>query len=119
MCRLLSVLIAGVWLLQASAAFAFPSRQMTIVVPFPPGTNADTTARLLADRLTRALKQPVIIENKSGGATIPGTMAVLQAPADGHTMLQSGTNTNINTLLGLKPPYDIDRDLTPVVLVVK
>ena len=43
---------------------------------------------------------------------------MVQAPADGHTLLQSGTNTNINPLLGLKPPYDIERDLVPVVLLV-
>src|ERR1700704_2728492 len=101
MLRILSsFLIVGASLLQAGAASAFPSRQITIVVPFTPGTNADTIARLLADRLARSLNQPVIIENKAGGATIPGTLAVLQAPTDGHTLLQSGTNTNINPLLG-------------------
>src|SRR5262245_24339310 len=89
---------------------AFPSRPITIVVPYPAGTNADTIARLLGDKLTQTLKQAVVIENRSGGATVPGTAQMLQAPADGHTLLLAGTNTNINTLLGIKPPYDADRD---------
>ncbi len=75
-------------------------------------------ARLLADKLPQALKQTVIVENRPGAATIPGTSAVLQAPADGHTLLQAGTNTNINPLLGNKTPYDAERDLVPVVLLV-
>lgn len=99
-------------------AQSFPTRQLTIVVTFPPGGNADTIARLIANNLSQAFKQTVIVENKPGAATIPGTSAVLQAPADGHTLLQAGTNTNINPLLGNKTPYDAERDLVPVALLV-
>ena len=102
----------------AANAQAYPSRQISIVVTFPPGGNADVTARLLADKLSQAFKQTVIVENKPGAATIPGTGAVLQAPADGYTLLQSGTNTNINPLLGNKTPYDAERDLVPVALLM-
>jgi tripartite-type tricarboxylate transporter receptor subunit TctC len=96
----------------------FPSRPANLVVPYPPGTNADVIARLLADKLARSLKQPFVVENRPGGATVPATSAVLQAPADGHTMLESGTATNINPLLGVKTAYDVERDLAPVILLV-
>ena len=111
--------VAALWLAPSAAnAQAYPSRQISIVVTFPPGGNADVTARLLADKLSQAFKQTVIVENKSGAATIPGTGAVLQAPADGYTLLQAGTNTNINPLLGNKTPYDAERDLAPVALLM-
>jgi tripartite-type tricarboxylate transporter receptor subunit TctC len=112
-------LTAGVLLLsQAAFAQNYPSRQVSIVVTFPPGGNADTVARLLAEKLTQSLGQTVIVENKPGGATIVGTTAVVQAPADGHMLLESGTNTNINPFLGHKTPYDAEKDLTPVALLV-
>src|SRR5262249_58790123 len=84
---------------------------VTLVVPYPPGTNADVIARLLTDKLARGLKQTFVVENRPGGATVPATAAVLQAPADGHTLLESGTATNINPLLGVKTAYDADHDL--------
>jgi len=107
-------------LVQANAALCqeFPARPVTVVVPYPPGTNADAIARLLTDKLARTLKQPFVVENRPGGATVPATSAVLQAPADGHMMLESGTATNINPLLGVKTAYDVERDLTPVILLV-
>jgi len=60
----------------------------------------------------------VIVENKPGGASIVGTGAVVQAPADGYTLLQAGTNMSTNPALGHKTPYDAERDLVPVVLLV-
>ena len=115
-----ALLIAAVSFAQADAARgeAYPSRPVTIVMPYPSGTNADVIARLLADKLSRAFNQSVVVENKSGAATVPGTLAVVQAPLDGHTLLQAGTATNINPLLGVKMPYDADRDLVPVVQLV-
>ncbi len=118
MLRILLVFIAALLLPSAASAQTYPSRQISIVVTFPPGGNADTTARLLADKLSQSLKQTVIVENKPGGATIPGTSAVIQAPADGHTLLQAGTNTNINPALGNRTPYDAERDLAPVILLL-
>jgi tripartite-type tricarboxylate transporter receptor subunit TctC len=122
MLKSVSALVMGLATLLVTTSVSgqsFPTQQLSIVVTFPPGGNADTVARLIAENMAQALKQPVIIENKPGAATIPGTSAVLQAPADGHTLLQSGTNTNINTLLGYKTPYDAERDLAPVALLVR
>ncbi len=116
----LLLILAGPFLQVGTAVSqsSYPSRQLTIVVPYPPGTNADTIARLLGDKLSQSLKQPVIVENRAGGATVPGTAQMLQSPADGYTLLQAGTNANINTLLGIKPPYNVERDLVPVVHLV-
>ena len=118
---LAALLTVGACWLQAETAVgqsSYPSRQITMVVPYPAGTNADAIARLIGDKLTQSFKQPVIIETPSGGATVPGTARMLQEPADGHALLQSGTNTNINPFLGVKTPYDVERDLVPIVLLV-
>jgi len=114
------MLIAAASLVPASTALSqdFPSRPVTVVVPYPPGTNADVIARLLTDKLARGLKQTFVVENRAGAATVPATASVVQAPADGYTLLESGTATNINRLLGVKTAYDADRDLAPVVLLV-
>jgi tripartite-type tricarboxylate transporter receptor subunit TctC len=121
MCKAIQLLlIAAESLVPASAALCqdYPSRPVTVVVPYPPGTNADVIARLLTDKLARGLKQTFVVENRAGAATVPATASVLQAPADGHTLLESGTATNINQLLGVKTAYDAERDLAPVVLLV-
>lgn len=119
MLRILSVLLlVSAPLFQVGTAAGQTSRQLTVVVPYPAGTNADTIARLLGDKLAQSLKQPVLIENRSGAATVPGTAQVVNAPADGRTLLLAGTNTNINPMLGIKLPYDADRDLVPVVQLV-
>ena len=120
MTRLLGVLVTlGVFLCPgAASAQSYPSRPITIVVTFPAGGNADTVGRLLGEKFTQALGQTVIVENKPGAATVIGTNAVLQAPADGTMLLQAGTNTNINNLLGYQTPYNAEQDLVPVALLV-
>jgi tripartite-type tricarboxylate transporter receptor subunit TctC len=120
MTRLLLALVTLGALLCPGVALAqsYPSRPVTIVVTFPAGGNADTVARLLGEKFTQALGQTVIVENKPGAATVIGTNAVLQAPADGTMLLQAGTNTNINNLLGYQTPYNAEQDLVPVALLV-
>ena len=117
---LFALLFAGAVLLEPGVAASqnYPMRQIHIIVTFPPGGNADTMARLIADKLTQKLGQPVIVENKPGAASIVGTGAVIQAPADGYMLLQAGTNISTNPALGQKTPYDAARDLVPVILLV-
>jgi tripartite-type tricarboxylate transporter receptor subunit TctC len=117
---LLAALFAGAVLLgpDVAASQTYPARAIHIMVTFPPGGNADTMARLVADKLTQQLGQSVIVENKPGSASIVGTIAVLKEPADGYMLLQAGTNISTNPALGHKPPYDAERDLVPVVLLV-
>lgn len=89
------------------AAQAWPSRPVTLVVPFPPGGGTDVVARLLAARLAPRLGQPVLIENKPGAASTIGAAAVAKAAADGHTLLLSGSSTySIVPALKTGLPYD-------------
>jgi len=74
-----------------AAAQAFPSKTVTIVVPFPPAGGADTLARILAPRLQAAWGQTVVVENRAGASGRIGTEQVANAPADGHTLVMAST----------------------------
>jgi tripartite-type tricarboxylate transporter receptor subunit TctC len=85
----------------------FPSRAVTLVVPYPAGGSADTVARVLAKSLTARLGQPVVVDNKAGAGTAIGAAAVAQAAADGYTLLLSSNTTwTVNPALKPKLPYD-------------
>ncbi|MFH5924367.1 Bug family tripartite tricarboxylate transporter substrate binding protein [Roseomonas xinghualingensis] len=99
------------------AADPFPSRPVTMVVPFPPGGATDVAARTIAERMAPLLGQPVIIDNKPGAQTSIGADAVARAHPDGHTVLMaSGTTMTLNPLLPDKLPYKAE-DFAPIVLV--
>ncbi|MGE4239940.1 Bug family tripartite tricarboxylate transporter substrate binding protein [Ramlibacter sp.] len=95
-------------------ASAFPSKQMRILVPFPPGGAADTFARFIGERLARTWSQPVVIENRPGGGGIVATQAAANAPADGYTLLVVTVGHAVNPHLHAKLPYDTEKDLQPV-----
>jgi tripartite-type tricarboxylate transporter receptor subunit TctC len=110
---LLSVLLS----LSCFAAWAWPTKPVRIVVAYPPGGGIDVLARQLADRLTPAWGQPVVVENKPGANTILATDAV--AKADHHTILMTTDATfSINPHLYAKLPYDVERDFVPVTMLV-
>jgi tripartite-type tricarboxylate transporter receptor subunit TctC len=99
---------------------AFPTRQVRFVVPFPPGGGLDALARALADRLQAIWRQPVVVDNRPGGSTVPGTDIVAKAPPDGHTLLVTADNSiTANPHLIRSLPYDPMRDLAPVSLLVE
>lgn len=105
----------------AAPAFAqavkYPTQQVRIVVPFPPGGSTDALARLIGEKLSVRWKQTVIIENKPGANSMLGTDFVAKAPADGHTLgIVTGSHV-INPLLTSKLPYDTQKDLTGVMLL--
>ena len=90
-----------------AAAQDWPSRPVTVVVPFPPGGGTDVVARLLASKLAPRLGQPVVIENKPGAASTIGAAAVAKAAPDGYTLLLSGSSTySIVPALKTGLPYD-------------
>src|SRR4051812_11133210 len=103
---------------QAPAQPAWPSRTVTIVVPFPPGGGVDVLARIAAERLTASLKQPVVVENRSGGGGTVGTRAVAKAAPDGYTLMLAHTGTiAINPSLYANAGYDPRKDFTAIGMI--
>jgi tripartite-type tricarboxylate transporter receptor subunit TctC len=120
--RTLVDLIAGVLIgtvpFFSIAHAAYPDKPIKIVVPFAPGGIADATARAVAQGLSKRLQQSVIVENRPGGAAIIGISAVAKAPPDGYTLLLGSTNISTNPALYKKLPYDAEKELAPVALVM-
>ena len=99
------------------AAEDYPTRPITLIVPFPAGGATDTLARFLGERLREALGQPVVIENVGGAAGSLGVGRAVRAAADGYT-LSIGTSTTHMLTGGLYAlPFDLLRDLEPVILI--
>lgn len=96
---------------------AFPSKPVTLIVPFTPAGSSDLLARLISERAGRALGQPIIIENRPGAGGNVGTESAARAPADGYTLVQCTIGTcAINPAIYEKIPYDLERDFRAVVL---
>ena len=104
---------------QAQAA-TFPTRTVTLVVPFPPGGGTDTGARIVAQRLGARWGQAVIVENKGGAAGTMGADLVAKAKPDGYTIMMGNIGTQaINPSLYKKLPYDADTAFAPIGLVAE
>jgi len=100
-----------------AAADSYPSRRITFVVPYAAGGATDVSARLLANKLSEAWKQNVVVENKSGGGGVVGNDYVAKAQPDGYTVLVAITQIIQAPSLVSKLPYDVFRDLAPVTQV--
>ena len=101
----------------ARAQQAFPERPIRIVVPYAAGGATDVAARVLAEALTAALPQPVVVENRSGAASMVGTEAVARAAADGHTLLLNNTAHAALRVVVPNAGLDPHRALAPVAVV--
>lgn len=116
----LLVVILGMATLSASAhgqAVSYPTKPVRIVVPFSPGGATDIIARVIADRLTRTLGQPFVVENKPGASGMIGEELVAKSAPDGYTLLMTGNGPHaINISLFSKVPYDPVRDFEPISL---
>lgn len=114
-------LITGLALLAAwptAQAQAFPSRPITLIVPFPPGGGPDLAARVFAEKLAPRLGQPVVVENRPGAGALVGASAVAKAAADGHTLLLTPNTVVISPHVlapGAGGGVDVQRDLVPVI----
>lgn len=100
----------------ATAAEAWPTRTVRIIVPFAPGGGADTSARALAELLAPQLGQSVIVENKPGAGSAIGVMAAAQSK-DGHTLLMGSNSMVINPSLNPQLGYDVPRDFDAIGMV--
>jgi tripartite-type tricarboxylate transporter receptor subunit TctC len=98
----------------------YPSRTVTVVVPFPAGGSVDGVARILVQKLNETVGQHFIVENRAGGASgNVGANAVAKAAPDGYTLLVSASVHVINPFLYKSVPYDVVRDFTPVTLLAE
>jgi tripartite-type tricarboxylate transporter receptor subunit TctC len=101
-----------------ASAQVYPSRPVTLIVPFPAGGGVDAMARITAERLTAAFGQQVVIDNRGGAAGVIGTRAAATAIPDGYTLVMSTSGTtSINPSLYANPGYDTLKDFTPIGLV--
>jgi tripartite-type tricarboxylate transporter receptor subunit TctC len=99
----------------AAAAQSFPTRPITIIVPFPPGGSSDTIMRVMAKRAQESLGQPLVIENRPGAGGVVGAVSVKGAPPDGYTLYMGHTGTHVvNVSLMSKLEYDPQKDFRPI-----
>jgi tripartite-type tricarboxylate transporter receptor subunit TctC len=96
---------------------AYPSRPITIVVPFPPGGPVDATTRMVTERMKDKLGQPFIVENLGGAAGSIAAGKVAKSKADGYTLLTGIWSTQVANAAIYKLPYDVEKDFEPIVLV--
>jgi tripartite-type tricarboxylate transporter receptor subunit TctC len=111
---LLAIVLAGA---TPSSAQQFPSRPVTVIVPFAPGGATDITARSIAPAMSAKLGQTVVVENVSGGGATIGAGRVARAERDGHTLLLHNIAISAIPTLYPKLPFDLQKDVTPVGLV--
>lgn len=110
------LVVLGLLTVTSSAGMAqsYPSRPLRIIVPQSPGASTDLTARLVAQRLSEAFKQPVVVDNRPGAGTIIGTELVVRATPDGHTLMVVASGITVNPSIYKRMPYDTAHDLAPV-----
>src|SRR6478736_650450 len=114
-------LVIGVWLATSPVlAQSWPTRPVTMVIPFAAGGGTDATGRILAPRLSELLGQQVIVENVGGAGGMTGSNRVAKAAPDGYQFLFANTGTAaFDQSLYKKPAYDTLKDFTPVSLVTE
>src|SRR6187455_2244865 len=95
----------------------YPSRPIRFIVPFTPGTAADTWARLLGPHISQRWNVPVVVDNRSGASGIIGMEACAQANPDGYTLLFTATAFGTLAAVNPKLPYDPHRSFAPVLLL--
>jgi tripartite-type tricarboxylate transporter receptor subunit TctC len=99
-----------------AAQSAYPQRPVRVVIPFPPGGTSDILTRIMGEKLTPALGQQVIVDNRPGAGGVIATDIVAKAAPDGHTLYMAFVSHAINPYVYAKLPYDTVRDFTPIAL---
>jgi tripartite-type tricarboxylate transporter receptor subunit TctC len=111
--------VAAAWLVFAPVWAQYADRPIKLIVPTAPGGINDVVARLLQPGLSAALKQPIVIENKSGANNIIGTDYVSKSKPDGYTLVVVPASHSVNPAVNNKMPFDTEKDLAPIILVGK
>jgi len=111
--RTLVAALLALWALAASAE-TYPTRPVTIIVPFGAGGPADIYARFLGQRLQASLGQSFVVEDRPGGGSVVGSAAAAQAAPDGYTLLLMSNTHTVNETLLPKKPFQLMRDFVPV-----
>ena len=110
--------LTGLAFMGRARAQSFPSRPITIAVPYPAGGPVDVTARLIAQSIGSDLGQPLTVDNRGGGAGVIGSVAVARAEPDGHTLLMTSPGIqSINQFLYRTMPFDAEQAFVPISLV--
>ncbi|CAG2138977.1 hypothetical protein LMG31506_02043 [Cupriavidus yeoncheonensis] len=114
--RLVAVCLAGMLpcLAGAQSAGSYPARPVRLVVPYPPGGPTDTASRIIGQKLSEALGQPVVIDNRPGASGTIGAEAVARSAPDGYTLLVMTNPTLLAPHLTHRKSYDLFRDFAPV-----
>jgi len=114
--RTLLGLAAAACLPLSAWAQAYPSKPITLLVPFPPGGPTDLVARVLAKKMSEQMGQSIVIDNKPGANGNIAAVAAARAPADGYTVLYNTSSITLSPALYKSLAYDVQRDLAPVAL---
>ena len=119
--RLLACSLANVIFFLPLSALAqdYPNKPIRLIVPWSPGGGTDVLGRLIASKLSEGLQQTVVVENKAGAASLIGMTALANAAPDGYTLALATSNLASNPYLYAQQPFNVTRDLAPVVLVSK
>src|ERR1700750_2373914 len=116
---LLDAFLAAALVFASPAAHAqpYPSRQITLIIPFTPGGSNDLVGRALGKKLSEAWGQTLVVENRGGGGTLIGAGAVAKAAPDGYTLLLVSPTFTINPAVRKTMPFDTAKDFTPVAFI--
>jgi tripartite-type tricarboxylate transporter receptor subunit TctC len=96
----------------------YPTRAITVIVPYPPGGGVDAMARVVAEKLSAALGQQVVVDNRAGGSGLVGTRAFIKSPPDGYTLFLGHTGSiSINPSLYANAGFDPRKDFAPIGLI--
>lgn len=118
--RLLTALCVAATTLCTAHAQNFPTKPVTVIVPFAAGGGIDILTRSIGNKLGARWGQPFVVENKAGAGSLIGTQQVARAPADGYTLLATVNQTMVgNRFLYKKLPYDPDKSFEPILMMVK
>ena len=112
------VAAVAIFFFGAAQAQDYPTRTISLVVPYPPGGGVDAMARVVAEKLSTALGQQVVVDNRAGGSGLTGTRAFIKSPPDGYTLFLGHTGSiSINPSLYANAGFDPRKDFAPIGLI--